>query len=130
MTELTTTVTWVDARERLPGDGRPVAAAITGRYPAASGDSATALGEEFWLVVKAVFAKRYRTEDGAEHHDCFIDSDRVVRFPYSPDSDDSVTHWAELPTLPGQATHYLSGEDVRPALRHAWDTPQRPTSAD
>ena len=119
MTDLHTTVTWVDVRERLPQAGHAVAAAITGRYPA---DPATGRREEFWLVRTMYFTDRHRTEDGEVHSDCFVDSDGVVRFPHDPDSDDSVTHWAELPTLPGEATHLLLGDDVRPALRKAWNT--------
>ncbi|MER7776029.1 AQJ64_40280 family protein [Streptomyces sp. NPDC096191] len=122
MTELHTTVTWVDVRERLPRAGHPVAAAITGRYPAeATADAATARRQEFWLVRTMYFTDRHHTEDGEVHSDCFVDSDGVVRFPHDPDSDDSVTHWAELPTLPGEATHLLLGDDVRPALRRAWN---------
>ncbi|WP_448315440.1 AQJ64_40280 family protein [Streptomyces sp. CO7] len=118
LTDLTTTVTWVDVRERLPRAGQPVAAAITGRYPFESPDSDAAPGEAYWLVMTMHFADWHETEDGAAHHDCFVDSDRIVRFPYSPDSGEGVTHWAALPALPGQATRFLDGDDVRPALRH------------
>ncbi|MFE7314180.1 AQJ64_40280 family protein [Streptomyces sp. NPDC057555] len=121
MTDLNTVVTWVDVRERLPRIGIPVAAAITGRYPA---DSATAsdaaLGEEFWLVRPMYFTTRHESEDGTEHRDCFVDSDGVVRLPHGLDSDETVTHWAELPTLPGKMTHTVLGEDVQPALHNAW----------
>ncbi len=123
MTDLKTTVTWVDVRERLPRVGFPVAVAITGRYPGESSDSGAALGEEFWLVRTMYFTDRHQAEDGVTYRDCFVDSDGVVRFPYDPDSADSVTHWAELPALPGEATHLLLGEDVRPALHKAWNTP-------
>ncbi|RDD87028.1 DUF551 domain-containing protein [Streptomyces parvulus] len=118
MTGMNTTVTWVDVRDRLPRVGHPVAAAITGRYPAEAG---TGRREEFWLVRTMYFTDRHHGEDGAVHRDCFVDSDGEVRFPYAPDSDGSVTHWAELPTLPGAATRLLLGEDVAPALRRAWD---------
>ena len=121
MTELNTVVTWVDARERLPRDGAPVAAAITGRYPADSSTEAdTAWGEEFWLVRPMVFTALHRSEDGAEHRDCFVDSDGVVRLPYGLGSAETVTHWAELPTLPGGTTHLALGEDAQSALRNAW----------
>ncbi|CAM5361419.1 MULTISPECIES: AQJ64_40280 family protein [Streptomyces] len=122
MTSLNTVVTWVDARERLPGSGTPVAAAITGRYPAedATEPDPPPTGEEFWLVRPMVFTTRHWSEDGTEHRDCFVDSDGVVRLPYGLTSDETVTHWAELPTLPGGRTHGVLGKDVEPALRNAW----------
>ncbi|WP_033319529.1 AQJ64_40280 family protein [Streptomyces yerevanensis] len=120
MTNLNTQVTWVDARERLPQPGAPVAAAITGRYPTDSAESETALGEEFWIVVPMYFTNRHFSEDGTEHRDCFVDSDRYVHLPYGLTDDDTVTHWAELPTLPGKTTHLVLGEDVQPALQSAW----------
>lgn len=123
MTNLNTVVTWVDARERLPRSGTPVAAAITGRYAAASADASeadTASGEEFWLVRPMVFTNLHRSEDGAEHRDCFVDSDGVVRLPYGLASEETVTHWAELPTLPAGTTHLVRGDGVRSALQNAW----------
>ncbi|SHM79446.1 AQJ64_40280 family protein [Streptomyces yunnanensis] len=123
MANLNTDVTWVDARERLPRSGTPVAAAITGRYPADStADSDAALGEEFWLVMPMYFTTLHWSEDGAEHRDCFVDSDGVVRLPYGLASDETVTHWAELPTLPGGMTRLVLGEGVQPALQKAWGT--------
>lgn len=139
MTNPNTEVTWVDARERLPRSGTPVAAAITGHYPpddvtdsdsAPDSDTApasdTESGEEFWLVMPMYFTTLHRSEDGTEHTDCFVDSDRIVRLPYGLASDDTVTHWAELPTLPGRTTHAVLGRDVRPALQNAWGA--RPTT--
>ncbi|MFF5014695.1 AQJ64_40280 family protein [Streptomyces sp. NPDC001165] len=121
MTNPSTVVSWVDARETLPRSGTPVAAAITGRYPAdGAAESDTASGEEFWLVRPMVFTAVHRSADGAEHRDCFVDSDGVVRLPYGLPSEETVTHWAALPTLPGASTHMLLGEGVRPALEHAW----------
>jgi hypothetical protein len=120
MTHLNTGVTWVDARERLPRDGAPVAAAITGRYPVDSAEPKDALGEAFWLVRPMCFTTLHRSEDGTEHRDCFVDSDGIVRRPHHLADDDTVTHWAELPTLPGRTTHLVLGEDVQPALRSAW----------
>ncbi|MFE2049597.1 AQJ64_40280 family protein [Streptomyces sp. NPDC059459] len=118
---LNTVVTWVDVRERLPRSGTPVAAAITGRYPAGSAaESDTALGEEFWLVRPMYFTSLHWSEDGAGHRDCFVDSDGVVRLPYGLTSAETVTHWAELPTLPDGMTHVVLGEDVPPALQNAW----------
>jgi hypothetical protein len=122
MTTLNAVVTWVDARERLPWSGAPVAAAITGRYPVDSAtESDAALGEEFWLVRPMVFMALHWSEDGAEHRDCFVDSDGVVRLPYGLASEETVTHWAELPTLPGGMTHGVLREDVQSALQNAWD---------
>ncbi len=60
-------------------------------------------------------------EDGAEHRDCFVDSDGVVRLPHGLTSEETVTRWAELPTLPGGMTHLALEEDVQSALHHAWD---------
>lgn len=122
MTSLNTSVTWVDARERLPGSGTPVAAAITGRYPEedATEPDPPPTGEEFWLVRPMVFTTQHWSEDGTEHRDCFVDSDGVVRLPYGLTSDETVTHWAELPALPGGKTHGVLGKDVEPALRNAW----------
>ena len=116
-----TVVEWVDARERLPRDGMPVAAATSGRYPpdsAAEPDDPTP-GQEFWLVMPMRFAARHVGEDGTEYHDCFIDSDRIVRLPYGRAGADSVTHWASLPTLPGMTVSYMVGEGVQAALHNA-----------
>jgi hypothetical protein len=119
-----TQVTWVDARERLPRDGAPVAAAITGRYPAdsAGSENASGEGEAFWLVMPMYFTTRHFSEDGTQHRDCFVDSDGYVRLPYGLAEGETVTHWAELPTLPGRTTHVVLGEDVQPALQDAWRT--------
>ncbi|WP_310713899.1 AQJ64_40280 family protein [Streptomyces lydicus] len=128
MTNLNTVVTWVDARERLPRSGTPVAAAITGRYPAdrapeaeAEAEADTASGEEFWLVRPMVFMTLHWSEDGAEHRDCFVDSDGVVRLPHGLAGAETVTHWAELPTLPGRTTHLVLAKGVQSALQNAWD---------
>ncbi|WP_435210549.1 hypothetical protein [Streptomyces sp. bgisy034] len=43
-----------------------------------------------------------------------------VRLPCDPSGDETVTHWAEPPTLPGGKTHGGLGKDVEPALRNAW----------
>ena len=114
-------VEWVDARERLPKDGLPVAAATTGRYPpyseAEPDDDHS--GQDFWVVMPMRFAARHVGEDGTEYRDCFIDSDRIVRLPYGRPGTDPVTHWAYLPTLPGLTVHSLVGEGVRTALEGA-----------
>ncbi|MEU0843679.1 AQJ64_40280 family protein [Streptomyces sp. NPDC005962] len=109
-------VEWVDARERLPRDGMPVVAATSGRYPPEPGE---ADGEDFWLVLPMYFTPRHFGEDGAEYRDCFVDSDRVVRLPYGRPCAEPVTHWAELPTLPGMAVQHVLGEDARVAARDA-----------
>ncbi|MFJ8109035.1 AQJ64_40280 family protein [Streptomyces sp. NPDC096132] len=111
-------VEWVDARKRLPRSGMPVAAATVGRYPS---DREDGPGEDFWLVRPMVFTALHFAEDGTEHHDCFVDSDRVVRLPYGRPCDEPVTHWAYLPTLPGLSVHQVLGENARPALQKAWD---------
>ncbi|WP_159940853.1 MULTISPECIES: AQJ64_40280 family protein [unclassified Nocardiopsis] len=116
-------VEWVDVRERLPRDrdGMPLAAAITGRLaPDGSEGHDPAAGQEFWLVRPMYFTTHHIAEDGREYHDCFVDSDGFVRFPYGRDRDDSVTHWAELPTLPGTTEHYLVGEEAGTARANAW----------
>lgn len=139
MANLDAVVTWVDARSALPSSGTPVAAAITGRYPADSdaesgGEPGTesdtapgsdaALGEEFWLVRPMYFTTLHFGEDGTEHRNCFVDSDGVVRLPYGLPSAETVTHWAELPTLPGgMTTRVVLGEGVQSALQNAWNAP-------
>jgi hypothetical protein len=125
MTDLTMRVTWVDVRDGVPPDGIPVAAAITGRYRAEGAGPGDRSGEVFWLVMPMHFASLHFGEDETEHRNCFVDSDGVVRLPHGlasgPASDETVTHWALLPTLPGQRTRSLLGEDVQPALQRAWD---------
>ncbi|MFJ5302147.1 AQJ64_40280 family protein [Streptomyces sp. NPDC088350] len=122
MTRLDATVTWVAVRDALPSSGTPVAAAITGRYPADSDTkSGTSLGEEFWLVRPMYFTTLHFGEDGTEHRNCFVDSDGIVRLPYGLGGAETVTHWAELPTLPGGlTTRAVLGADVPAALRSAW----------
>ncbi|MGW0059572.1 AQJ64_40280 family protein [Streptosporangium sandarakinum] len=119
-------VEWVDSRERLPRDGIPVAAAITGRFPSDDADERDPnAGQEFWLVRPMYFTTRHFAEDGREYHDCFVDSDGVVRLPYGrsgdnpQDDDDPITHWAYLPTLPGTTVHYLTGEEAKTARASA-----------
>ncbi|MFD4576533.1 AQJ64_40280 family protein [Streptomyces sp. NPDC058417] len=145
---MVTAVTWVDVRDGLPSSGAPVAAAITGRYPA-DGDAGSGAdaGEAFWLVRPMYFTTLHWSDDGVEHRNCFVDSDGVVRLPHSvvrpphsgdgddrsdggdgrPGGPETVTHWAALPTLPGGTTHGVLGADVGPALRAAWG--KRPPSA-
>ncbi|WP_327373647.1 AQJ64_40280 family protein [Thermomonospora echinospora] len=74
---------WVDARERLPRDGMPVAAATSGRYPSNDADERDPdAGQDFWLVMPMYFTTHHIAEDGREYRDCFVDSDRIVRLPY------------------------------------------------
>ncbi|QUQ71291.1 AQJ64_40280 family protein [Kutzneria sp. CA-103260] len=105
-------VEWVDVRDGLPGDGMPVAGATSGTYPPEDG---TGPGEDFWIVLPMRFARHYVSEDGTEHRDCFVDSDGVVRLPYGRPSDEQVTHWAALPSLPGMGVRLVLGEDARKA---------------
>jgi hypothetical protein len=109
-------VEWVDARERLPRSGLPVAAAVAGRYRAEPGEAS---GQDYWLVLAMYFTDRHIAEDGTEYRDCFVDSDRVVRLPYGRPGAQPVTHWAALPALPGLTVHRVLGEDARTALRNA-----------
>jgi hypothetical protein len=109
-------VEWVDAREKLPRPGYPVAAAVSGRYPAEPGEAS---GQDFWLVLAMYFTDRHIAEDGTEYRDCFVDSDRVIRLPYGRPGAEPVTHWAYLPALPGMTVHGTFGEDARTALRNA-----------
>ncbi len=108
-------VEWVDTRERLPRTGYPVAAATWGRSAAEPGDAS---GQDFWLVLPMYFTDRHIAEDGTEYHDCFVDYDGVIRFPYGGPSAETVTHWAELPPLPGMTVHRVLGRDARSALRN------------
>ncbi|MFF7157767.1 AQJ64_40280 family protein [Streptomyces sp. NPDC008139] len=122
---LRTEVNWEDAQKRRPPSGVPVAAAITGRYPPDRSDTsgeASDVGEEFWLVRPMYWTSEHFGEDGTRHTDCFVDSDGIVRLPYGRGGGESVTHWAELPTLPRATVRAVFGPDVRPALRAAWDT--------
>ena len=107
--------TWHDARETLPGDGQPVAAAVTGRYPDGAGPG---VGEHFWLVMPMHFRRVHLLEDSGETlDDCFVDSDLVVRRPLGvAGAAEVVTHWAELPPLPGtRDRRYLLGDAARAA---------------
>jgi hypothetical protein len=104
------TVKWVDAREGFPDDGAPVAAAVTGTYPPGEDEDGPIGPEDYWIVLPMHFERRHFAEDGTEYHDCFVDSDGVVRFPYGgPPCEEPVTHWASLPTLPGLSVHLVLG---------------------
>jgi hypothetical protein len=49
--------------------------------------------------------------------DCFYDYDGVVRLPYGGSTAEVVTHWAEMPVLPGTDMRHMAGDSVGPALR-------------
>ncbi|CAL9612861.1 hypothetical protein SUDANB58_05675 [Streptomyces sp. enrichment culture] len=121
---------WVDARERLLRPGEPVAAATFGIWPDDFHDRSVA-GDPYWLVRPMVFHDLYipnipmtfqhRSEDDGHCHDCFVDSDGIVRYPPGgpgPD-EDHVTHWAALPYLPGLSAHAADGPEAGAALRGA-----------
>jgi hypothetical protein len=93
-----------------------VAAATAGRYRPEPGE---ATGQAFWLVLPMYFTDRHITEDGTGYHDCFVDYDGVIRFPYGGPSAETVTHWAELPRLPGHDVHSILGEDAKAAVQNA-----------
>ncbi|WP_033224592.1 MULTISPECIES: AQJ64_40280 family protein [unclassified Streptomyces] len=112
------TVEWVDARWRYPDDGAPVAAAVTGTYPPREDGDGPDHPEDYWIVLPMHFERRHFAGDGTEHHDCFVDSDGVIRFPYGgPPCEEPVTHWAALPTLPGLSVHLVLGEAAPVVVR-------------
>ncbi|MGW4236447.1 AQJ64_40280 family protein [Streptomyces sp. NPDC004749] len=117
----TVAVEWVPALDRLPKDSDCVLGAITGRYPDGhEEDPGSRTGEQFWLVLPMYFHSRHVDEEtGALFHDCFVDSDRVVRLPYGGATPEQITHWAELPVLPGTTERQILGDDVSSALRTA-----------
>jgi len=120
-----TTVEWIRADERLPGDGAGIVAAVTGRYPGEPDDDDpdSLDGQEFWLVLPTYFRRVHPVEDTGEIiENCFYDSDGVIRFPVGrPTDEEVVTHWAEMPNLPGLDVQRVFGDDVRPALRAVTD---------
>ena len=107
---------WVDARERRPRTGYPVAAAVSGRYAAEPGEAS---GPDFWLVMPMYFTDHHIAADDTEYHDCFVDYDGVIRMPHGGSSAETVTHWAALPPLPGMTVHSTLGEDAQTAVRNA-----------
>ena len=118
-------VEWVDAHERLPQPGEPVAAATFGTWPHDFHDRSVA-GEHYWLVRPMVFHDlyipmtfRHESEDDSHYHDCFVDSDGIIRYPPGGPSEEHVTHWAALPFLPGLSVHVADGPEAGAALRRA-----------
>ncbi|MEV6039931.1 hypothetical protein AB0L65_53090 [Nonomuraea sp. NPDC052116] len=61
--------------------------------------------------------------DGSEHRDCFVDSDGIICMPNGLHSEETVTHWAALPSLLAHNAHGVLGADAQPALQNAWDPP-------
>ncbi|WP_280850181.1 MULTISPECIES: AQJ64_40280 family protein [unclassified Streptomyces] len=117
---MNTTVEWIRADERLPYDGAGILAAVTGRYPGEQEDDPESLsGQEFWLVLPMYFRRIHPVEETGEIiENCFYDSDGVVRFPIGgPTCEEMVTHWAEMPSLPGMDVQRVYGKDVGRALR-------------
>ena len=113
--------TWHDARDSNPRDGDLVLAAVTGRYRPDLGETPSS-EQDFWLVLPMHFRHLHPVEDTDRVlHDRYLDADRVVRRPHGAegDEDEVVTHWAEMPTLPGIAAHELSGAAVAGALATA-----------
>ncbi len=113
------TIEWTPVGERLPHDRACVVAAVTGRYPVDPDDDPDPCGgQEFWLVLPMYFRRLHPVEETDEViEDCFVDSDGVVRRPLGGSTDELVTHWAELPNLPGADVSQIIGDGVRPALR-------------
>jgi hypothetical protein len=119
-----TTVEWIHVSDRLPYDGAGVVAAVTGHYPddPDDDDPDSLSGKEFWLVLPMYFRSNHPVEETGEViKNCFYDSDGVVRLPLGRPTDEAVTHWTEMPTLPGTNEHRLLGDDVHPAIRAASD---------
>ena len=56
-------------------------------------------------------------ETGEIIENCFFDSDGVIRLPVGrPTTEEVVTHWAELPNLPGTDVRRIFGADVPTAI--------------
>jgi hypothetical protein len=115
-----TTIEWTQVGEGLPGEGACVLAAVTGRYRVDPDDDDpdSLRGQEFWLVLPVYFRHFHPVEETGEViEDCFVDADEVVRHPHGGSTDEVVTHWAELPDLPGTDVSRIIGGEVRSALR-------------
>jgi hypothetical protein len=118
-----TEIEWIPVGERLPYDGAGIVAAVTGHYPVdPDEDPLPFSGKEFWLVLPMYFRRRHPVEETGEViENCFVDSDDVVRSPLGGSTEELVTHWAELPNLPGTNAQRIVGDGVRPALRAVLD---------
>jgi hypothetical protein len=112
--DLQATITWHPVGERLPHDGAGIVAAVTGFYPGEPGEDP----EPFWLVLPMYFRHVHPDEETGEViMDCFYDSDGIVRLPLGGSTAEVVTHWAEMPVLPGTDVRHITGDEVDPALR-------------
>lgn len=115
------TTTWHDARDSIPRDGDLVLAAVAGRYRTDPGEAPSS-EQDFWFVLPMHFRHLHPVED-TDHvlHDRYLDADRVVRkaFGAEGEEDEVVTHWAEMPTLPGIDALGLIGAAVSDALAAA-----------
>ena len=115
------TTTWHDARDSNPRDGDLVLAAVAGRYRTESGERRSS-EQDFWFVLPMHFRHLHPVGDTDRVlHDRYLDADRVVRRPFGAngDEDEVVTHWAEMPTLPGIGALELTGAAVSDALAAA-----------
>lgn len=112
--KLTMEWNWISVDERLPHDGAAVVAAITGRYP----PDCPVGAQDFWLVLPMHFRTVHPVEDTDEViENVFIDPDDVVRSPLGGSTEELVTHWSELPNLPGTDVPQIIGDGVAAALR-------------
>jgi hypothetical protein len=109
--DMRVTIDWVPVAERLPHDGAGIVAAVTGVHPGED-------REPFWIVLPMYFRHVHPVEETGEIiMDCFYDADGIVRLPYGGPTAEVVTHWAEMPVLPGTAVRHMTGDDVGAALR-------------
>lgn len=115
------TTTWHDARNSHPRDGDLVLAAVAGRHRTEPGEAPSS-EQDFWFVLPMHFRHLHPVE-GTDRvlHDRYLDADRVVRRPFGADGDEDevITHWAEMPTLPGIGALELTGAVVSDALTAA-----------
>lgn len=115
------TTTWVDARLDNPRDGDLVLAAVTGRYPTDGKDPPSQ--QDFWLVLPMHFRHRHDVEGTDDIvWDCYRDADGVIRKAHGSGTDEQVTHWAVLPSLPCLPDNELVGEGVQSAVAAAMST--------
>ncbi len=111
---------WHDARAIQPADGQPVAAAMIGRHRSRR---PLVAGRFFWMVRPMVFSRLHLDGAGGQVTDCFVDSDGVVRGIAGSGTDEEVTHWTSLPSLPGTDARELAGRAALRALDRATGRP-------
>ena len=119
--QMEVTTTWHDARDSTPTDGDLVLAAVAGRYRTEPGEAPSS-EQDFWFVLPMHFRHLHPVEDTDQVlHDRYLDADRVVRktFGAEGEEDEVVTHWAQMPTLPGIGVLELTGAAVSDALAAA-----------